>query len=224
MRVKYNKELASELINGKVKGAFYRRTEDGEEQVFPELITYKDEDLICLKRTHKNPFGETMSIFKTLTEGIEDTITIELSDFKVGSLVAVDIEDGTLVGVLSEIRGTVIQTSCFSGLEKNDILQTSEHPFCEILDSRRPSHSEMHIFLDVVDKNGFYLGKGNQLCKKEKSFEPFEKVIVYAGVWRGDFFSHIEGDYYITTSTRRLKEDEIKSYKGNEHLIGTKCD
>lgn len=226
MRVKYNKELASELIRGKVKGEFYRRTEDGEEQVFPELITYKDEDLICLKRDHTDPLGGTVINFRTLSEGMRDAISIELTDFKVGDILAVDFEDGPIVGVLSGIEGVIIQTNCWSGLEEDGVLRIGEYPFCKVSDSRRPTDLEITKFLKIVDDHGHHLGKDNQLCKKEKTFEPFEKVLIYTTEgWLPKFFGFTKGKVYFTTDRIGVSARYILPYKGNEHLIlSKKCD
>lgn len=223
MKVKYNKELAKAVLKGEIRGEFYHKPDNT--LVYPKLITYQGKDLVCfaISCPNSNRVGEFTS-FTTISPQTEEAMSIRLFDFEVGDIVACKVDNGagTLVGVLTDIHLNEAVVSCWANLETGT-LHIDDGKFCTLGECLIPSAPMTGGFLNILDKNGYYLKDGKP-CKKVKHFEPFEKVIIYTGVWRGDFFSHIEGDYYITTSTRRLKKDEIKPYKGNEYLIGTKCD
>lgn len=219
MKVKYNKELAKAVLKGEVRGEFYHKPDDT--LVYPKLITYQGKDLVCfaISCPNSNRVGEFTS-FTTISPQTEEAMSIRLFDFEVGDIVAVDLEDGPLVGILSGIKGVTIQTNCWSGLEENEILRIGEHPFCKVSDGRVPTDFEITKFLKIVDGHGYYLEEDNQLCKKEKCFKPFEKVLIYGSKgWIPKFFGFKDGETYVTIDRVSVSAGLILPYKGNEHLI-----
>lgn len=221
MKVKYNEELAKAVLKGEVRGEFYHKPDDT--LVYPKLITYQGKDLVCFAASCPNSDGVGEStVFTTISPRTEDAMSIRLFDFVVGNIIACKVDNGTgtLVGVLADIHLNEAVVSCWANLETGT-LHTDNSKLCTLGECLTPSSLMTGRFLNILNDNGYYL-RDNKPCKKVKHFDSFQKVIVYAGCWRGDFFSHTDGDYYITTSTRRLKENDIKPYEGNEHLIGTK--
>lgn len=219
MKVKYNEDLAKAVLKGEIRGEFYHKPDDT--LVYPKLITYQGKDLVCFAVScpNSNGVGEFIS-FTTISPETEEAMSIRLFDFEVGDIIAVNVEGGPLVGVLSGVKGTMIQVSCWSGTEWNEVLRIKECPFCELLESKHPTDFEMMRFLKIVDEHGYYLGKGNQLCKKEKSFEPFEKVLIYGSKgWIPKFFGFKDGETYVTIDRVSVSAGLILPYKGNEHLI-----
>lgn len=228
MIVDYNLNLAKLVLAGKVSGKFLLKTPSGEAPF--RILELNRRCSGCLKGIglwlKQGEFATEEEVLAFCPESGESAnwkILIDLTDFKIGDIVAEDLDGKVRMSVITATATEHILANFWCYPEENTLF-FGNYLWSKLSKCRHPTQRELDKFLKIIDENGYYLGKDNEICEKKKSFDPFEKVIVYAGVWRGDFFSHIEGDYYITTSTRRLKEDEIKPYKGNEYLIGTKCD
>lgn len=224
MKVKYNEALAKAVLKGKVRGEFYWR--NSLVQIFPTIVTHRGEDLVCFAKTSADCQDHATIKFRTLFPEEAREMDIRLLNFEVGDIIACDVNDKeeALVGVLSGIHDNVIKVSCWARIDSNRLERGSDK-FCQIEECKCPSKEIRDKFLKLLDEKGYYL-KDGKLCEKRKNFYPFQKVIVKTeSRYRADFFSHMVGTHYITTSGYAFLEKEIIPYsEENRHLIGTKCD
>lgn len=223
MKVKYNEALAKAVLKGKVRGEFYWR--NSLVQIFPTIVTHRGEDLVCFAKTSADCQDHATIKFRTLFPEEAREMDIRLLNFEVGDIVACDVNDKeeVLVGVLSGIHDNVIKVSCWARIDSNRLERGSDK-FCQIEKCKCPSKEIRDKFLKLLDEKGYYL-KDGELCEKRKNFYPFQKVIVKTrGIYRADFFSHLDGSYYNTTSGWTGFEKDILPYsEENKNLIGTKC-
>lgn len=200
--IDFDLELAKKITSGEIKGEVLYCSET--------LTNPQDARIVCFD--YKFSENETRGIvLSTSVRGLDSFDSFNLTS-------------GSIVNI-GGVAKLMLKVPVRYTLKRGDFI--SNRSSISILDSIRPDDL---VFATVIYKpashtvhtsDGYCLRDG-KLCKKKKHFNPFQKVIVYADCWRGDFFSHTEGDNYITTSTRRVKEDKIKPYEGNEHLLGTK--
>lgn len=226
MEVKYNLELAQMILRNEVRGSFILPRDDARYELkilaLDRLVNGKPEGL----GMYRSALTDCITSFDIETgRSGSNEILLDLYDFVKRGFISYITNEGELnIGILSGVdpSNNFATVSCQVNYSTDSIKESEL--FFPIQLVRAAHDHEVAKFMRVISSKG-YKFNGDKLEKinPEKMFSPFERVIIYTGVWRGDFFSHTEGDYYITTSTQRLKEDEIKSYKGNEHLIGTKC-
>lgn len=122
---------------------------------------------------------------------------------------------------------TKLYSSIFGELSLLYVLPCSPYPiYCKVIRSgstvsftedgkRNITDAEPTLFPSKIQRDW------SKFVVPDKVFKPFDKVLVRdsdEGLWKCDFFSHIDVDgYYCLRSCWK----QCIHYEGNEHLLGT---
>lgn len=133
-------------------------------------------------------------------------------------------------------EGTKLYSPIFGELSLLYVLSCSLYPiYCKVIRSgstvsfteygkRNITDAEPTLFpsKDQRDWSKFVVPDKVPNQETKSQFKPFDKVLVRDsddGVWKCDFFSHMDQDgFYICVSTFW---EQCIPYEGNEHLFGT---